>query len=147
MMQEIKRFKMMAVNKKIITETLGYFRWHNLHHDMTKLLGLIQYLSPEEAEIFDIDLRKLNFPLHAKVFMYGVGKYYSGLDILSPMDPLKQVLKLNSLDFNHDIKFALKATTSFAMKDLGNYSQAVLNGQKFQNFLELCFGPNAANSG
>ena len=53
------------------------------------------------------------------------------------------MLKLNSLDFNHDIKFALKATTSFAMKDLSNYSQAVLNGQKFQSFLELCFGGNA----
>ena len=45
----MKKLKMMAVNNKIMTETLGYFRWHNLIHDTTKLLGLINYLSPEEA--------------------------------------------------------------------------------------------------
>lgn len=89
MMAEMKKLKMMNVNNKIMTETLGYFRWHNLIHDTTKLLGLINHLSPEEAEIFDIDLRKVDNPLHAQVYMYGVGKYYCGLDILPPMDPLK----------------------------------------------------------
>ena len=71
-------------------------------------------MDAEEAEIFDIDLRNIDHNLHANVFMYGVGKYYCGLDILPPMDPLKQVLKLNSLDLNHDIKFSLKSTTNFA---------------------------------
>ena len=41
MMTEMKKLKMMNVNNKIMTETLGYFRWHNLIHDTTKLLGLI----------------------------------------------------------------------------------------------------------
>ena len=58
-------------------------------HDCTKALDLMTYLDEREAEIFDVDLRKLDNALHAKVYMYGVGKYYCGLDILSPMDPLK----------------------------------------------------------
>ena len=89
MMVEMKKLKMMNVNNKIMTDTLGYFRWHNLIHDTTKLLGLINHLSPEEAEIFDVDLRKVDNSLHAQVYTYGVGKYYCGLDILPPMDPLK----------------------------------------------------------
>ena len=63
--------------------------------------------------------------------MYGIGKYYCGLDLLAPMDPLKQVLKLNSLDFNHDIKFAVKSTANLPKKDLGDYTSAVLNASKF----------------
>ena len=86
---EMKKMNMRDVNKKIMTKTLGYFRWHNLLHDVTKLLGLIRHLDHEESEIFDIDLRRVDNTLHAKVYMYGVGKYYCGLDILPPMDPLK----------------------------------------------------------
>ena len=71
-------------------------------------------MDAEEAEIFDIDIRNIDNNLHAQTFMYGVGKYYCGLDILPPNDSLKQVLKLNSLDLNHDIKFSLKSTTNFA---------------------------------
>ena len=41
---EMKRFKMMQVNNKIMTETIGYFRWHNLIHDTTKLLGLMNFM-------------------------------------------------------------------------------------------------------
>ena len=123
----MKKFKMMQVNKQIMTKTIGYFRWHNLIHDTTKLLSLMNYLDPEESEIFDVDLRKLDNALHAKIYMYGIGKYYCGLDILPPMDPLQQVLKLNSLDFNHDIKFALKSTSNFKKQDLCNFTGAVPN--------------------
>ena len=87
-MHEMKRLKMMHVNNKIMTQTIGYFRWHNLIHDTTKLLNLMTYLDPVEAEMFDVDLRKLDNALHAQVYMYGVGKYYCGLDILPPQDPL-----------------------------------------------------------
>ena len=50
--------------------------------------------------------------------MYGVGKYYNRLDLIPHNDDLKQVLQLNSLDYNHDIKFALKNTQNFRNKDL-----------------------------
>ena len=93
-----------------------------------KLLDLIQYLNPEEAELFDIDLRRLDLVLHAKQSMYGVGKYYNGLDLLPPGDPLQQILKLNSLDYNHDIKFAMKSVKNFKERDLAKFTQAVLNG-------------------
>ena len=56
---EMKKMNMRDVNKKIMTKTLGYFRWHNLLHDVTKLLGLIRHLDHEESEIFDIDLRRV----------------------------------------------------------------------------------------
>ena len=85
-------------------------------------------MNPEEAELFDIDLRRLDLVLHAKQSMYGVGKYYNGLDLLPPGDPLQQILKLNSLDYNHDIKFAMKSVKNFKERDLAKFTQAVLNG-------------------
>ena len=78
----------MQVNTNIMTETIGYFRWHNLIHDTTKLLGLMTLLDPVEAELFDVDLSKINMDNHAKNYMYGIGKYYNGLDLLPPKDPL-----------------------------------------------------------
>ena len=80
--------------------------------------------------------------LHSKQSLYGIGKYYNGLDLLPPNDPLQQILKLNSLDYNHDIKFALKSIKNFKSKDLSKFTPAVLNGLKFQNYLEQCFSPH-----
>jgi hypothetical protein len=93
-----------------MTKTLGYFRWYNSFSDSTKTLSLCSHLDEEEKELFDVDLRKVDPELNAQIFMYGVGKYYCGLDILPPNDQLRQILKLNSIDYNHDIKFALRST-------------------------------------
>ena len=109
----MKQLKMMMVNNEIMTKVLGYFRWHNIFSDSTATLSLIGCLSAQEQQIFDLDLRKLDLNAHAQIFMYGVGKYYCGLDLLPPDDPLKQVLKLSAIDYNYDIKFALKSTKNF----------------------------------
>ena len=53
-----------------------------------ELLGLIDHLDDEEAELFDIGLRTLNSDRHGKIYMYGVGKYYCHLDLVSPLDDL-----------------------------------------------------------
>ena len=71
--------------------------------------------------------------------MYGVGKYYFGLDLLPPDDPLQQIVKMNSLEFNHDIKFALDCVTSFIPKDLRDFFPALKHNTRFQDFLQLCF--------
>lgn len=92
LMMEMKKYKMLAVNHEIMTKTIGHFRWHNEKHELNKLLSLISTLSPEEQELFDVDLRKLNQSEHAKIFMYGVGKYYGGLDLIPHDDDLRQVL-------------------------------------------------------
>jgi len=76
---------------------------------------------------------------HAKIFMYGVGKYYQGLDLIPHDDDLKQVLQLNSLDYNHDIKFALKCASSYKQRDLSEFASSVLDSKKFQIFLNQCF--------
>lgn len=76
------------------------------------------------------------------MFMYGVGKFYCGLDLLPPDDPLQQIMKLNGLDSNHDLKFALKSVQNFRRQDLNEYYDGVLDNSKFQNFLQLCFDSN-----
>ena len=74
--------------------------------------------------------------------MYGVGKFYCGLDLLPPDDSLQQILKLNSLESNHDLKFALKSVTHFKRQDLNQFYSGVLDNSKFQKFLQLCFDTN-----
>ncbi len=88
----MKKYKMLSVNHEIMTKTIGHFRWHNELHETKKLHSMVATLSPEEQELFDIDLRKLNMLEHAQIFTYGVGKYYQGLDILPHDDDLKQIL-------------------------------------------------------
>ena len=79
---------MMHMNQQIMIETISYFRWHNEIHETKTLLSLIKFMSPEEADLFDIDLRKIDMDIHAQYFMYGVGKYYQHLDLLPPDAPL-----------------------------------------------------------
>ena len=52
------------------------------------MLGLIEHLDDEEAELFELDLRKVQNNVHGKLFMYGVGKFYCGNDLISPVDDL-----------------------------------------------------------
>jgi hypothetical protein len=138
----LKRLGMAHVNYKLVIDIIQFFRWHNQFHEIKKLLSLMNYLNPEEAELFDVDVRKIDLALHAKQSLYGIGKYYNGLDLLPPNDPLQQILKLNSLDYNHDIKVALNAIKNFKSQDLSKFTQSILNAQKFQNFLEQCFSPH-----
>lgn len=86
-MEELRKLKMKLTTFEITTKTLGYFRWKDSIHVTKKLLGMIKYQSSEDVDLFDIDIRKIDMPLHAKVFMYGVGKFYCGLDLLPPSDP------------------------------------------------------------
>ena len=99
-------------------------------------------MSPEEADLFDIDLRKIDLLLHAKYFQYGIGKFYNNLDILPPDAPLQQILQLNSINFGQDLKSSLQSTAGMRNRDLKEFTQAVLNAPKFQAFLELCFQSN-----
>lgn len=131
MMDEQKKIKMKLTTAQITTKTLGYFRWHNEIHETRNLLGMIRFLSREEADLFDVDIRRIDMRQHAQVFMYGVGKYYCGLDILPPDDPQQQILKLNCIDYNHDIKFALDSVVQFKKQDLGAYFSSTLDNSKF----------------
>ena len=129
----------------INTEIIGHFRFKRETHRVDKLLTRHSQLSPEEQELFNIDVRTIDLLYHAKEMMYGTGRFFNNSDLLPPGGSLQQILKLNSLEFNHDVKFALRGIKNFNRLDLATFSDAVMNGQKFQNFLEMCFGPN--NSG
>ena len=56
---------MLMVTAGITLKIFAHFRWHNEIHDISKLLGMIQSLDAEEADLFDLDLRKLDMALHA----------------------------------------------------------------------------------
>lgn len=89
LMLAMKKYKMLSVNHEIMTKTIGHFRWHNEFHETKQLHSMVATMSLEEQELFDIDLRKVNWMNHAQIFTYGVGKYYQGLDILPHDDDLK----------------------------------------------------------
>lgn len=142
-----KVMKLIMTDYFIQVNTFGYFRWHNCIHDTTQLLAMMKYLNAEEAELFNIDLRKLDTSKHAQLFAYGVGKHYQGHDILPPDDDLQQILRVNNISFNHDINFARKSLEKIKQKDLLDYTQTVLSPQKFQNYLDLCFLQKGESNG
>ena len=86
--QEEKILKGMAISIEVTRKTLLHLRSHNHIDRIDNLLGMIQLLDEEEAEIFDLDLRKIDNNKSAKTYMYGVGRYYCGLDLISPSDDM-----------------------------------------------------------
>lgn len=84
--KEEQKLKALKKSYKVSRHTLGYFKMHSQIDTIDKLLGLIDHLDEEEAEIFNIDLRKVNNIEHVKLSLYGVGRYYCGLDLVSPLD-------------------------------------------------------------
>ena len=75
-------------------------------------------MDEEEAELFDLDLRKVNNDKAAKTYMYGVGRYYCELDLISPKDDFQPAFKLSGLNTGHDIRFALKNVMKSSGKTL-----------------------------
>ena len=65
-MLEKKRLKMLAVSLDINTDVIGYFRVKKELPRVDKLLSLVNYLDKEEAELFDVDVRKIDLIFHAK---------------------------------------------------------------------------------
>ena len=77
-----------------------------------------------------MDMRKvnLNHPSHAKVYMYGIGRFYNGLDLLSPYDDLQQVQRRHMLDYSHDLKFSVTKMLNNSTRDLKGFRDAIING-------------------
>jgi len=87
-----------------------------------------------------VDILKLDTTLHAHNYVYGIGKFFMGLDLLPPHDDLKQIIQLNSFGYCHDLRFAFSKRRSVAQKDLSVFSKGVLSQEKFKEYLTLCFG-------
>lgn len=129
--KEQKQLKMMGVSIQINEKVFRYFREHREIHRVDKLLSLSNLLSLEEAELFDVDVRKIDLKHHSKQMFYGTGRFYNRLDLLPPDGPLQQILLLNSIKMNHDFMFAMKGTKRFNTLNLASFADSVLNGQKF----------------
>ncbi len=113
-----KELGLAEYNKHLILDTFGFYSEHKQYHDTKKLTDMIPYMDKEQQELFIIDVRKLDIDYHAKLFAYGLGKFYCGHDILPPGDNLQQILQLYDLAPNHDIQFAIQGLKSFEEKDL-----------------------------
>lgn len=71
------------------SETVTFFRMNAYFFDCERLFKLRDNLPMDEKEVFDVDIRNVNWPLMAKIFQYGIGKYYLNLDMQSPLEPVQ----------------------------------------------------------
>ena len=129
LIRETKKAKAVAWTHWFGTKPSAYFRWHLQFHTAETLLAQMAFLDPEERVLFNVDVRKLDQDRHAELNMYGVGRFFFGLDLLAPDDNVQQILPLNSMERGDDLKFAMKA--KFQKQDLASFTSAVVNGQKF----------------
>ena len=68
--------------------------------------------------------------------MYGVGKFYCGNDLISPIDDLQQILKLNSLDRAHDLRFAFSNAFKIPSKNIEAFRDAIINETRFEHYVK-----------
>ena len=52
------------------------------------MIGLMDYLSDEEKELFNTDIGKLDAKNHVQIMMYGIANYAGKQELLLPKDDL-----------------------------------------------------------
>ena len=50
-------------------------------------------------------MRKINLSAEGKHYVYGLAKYYMREDIPNIDSGLRQIVQMNQLNFNHDLRF------------------------------------------
>lgn len=71
--------------------------------------------------------------------MYSIQRYYLKQDVPRLESGWRGILQKNHIKLGHDIKFGLMARQIIQHKELNRLDADVLNGVKFQQFLQMLY--------
>ena len=79
-----------------------------------------------------------------KNYAHGLAKYYMLEDIPAINSGFKQVVQMNQLKFDSDIRFGAKSYKELKSRDLKELYPAILDGSKYEQFLKDLFVENSS---
>lgn len=125
----------------------GYhFFWHNTwRFDDVQYLKVCESLNKTDAEEFFMDMRRIDMTREGKNYSHGLAKYYMLEDIPAINSGFQQVVQMNQLKFDSDIRFGAKRYKELKSRDLKELYPAILDASKYEKFLKDLFVQNSSS--
>lgn len=95
----------MATTLQKIEEGTLYFRQNSWVYDDKEYISMCDSLNEHDKQEFFIDIRKIDIHKEGRNYQYGLAKFYLHEDIPAIDSGLRQVVQMNQLMFNHDLRF------------------------------------------
>jgi hypothetical protein len=98
-------------------------------------LKVCDSLNENDRNEFLIDLRKIDVGAEGRNYIYGLAKYYMREDIPAIDSGLRQIVQMNQLNFNHDLRFGHQTYSELKYRDLKDLYSYILDPSKYEQFL------------
>ena len=105
MHQQSKLITMLADRMENVSLSYWFFFKQEWIFDHEKYYKVCDSLNDFDKEEFFMDTRKIDLTEGGKNYSHGLAKYYLLEDIPALDSGLKQVVQMNQLQFNHDLRF------------------------------------------
>ena len=132
---------MLADRMESISLSYWFFFKQSWLFDHEKYYKVCDSLNAFDKEEFFMDMRKIDLSEGGVNYAHGLAKYYLLEDIPALDSGLKQVVQMNQLQFNHDLRFGHRSYKDLQYRDLKDLYPSILDPSRFEQFLtDLFFG-------
>ena len=121
-----------------LTETFSFFTTNEWTFQTEKVNALINYLTPHEREIFQLDITTVDWKTFFYLFNYGLQKYVLKENVEPPGTPENMDLFSKHYYFGHfsDIKWALENGKAFNARSSKSHTEMILNSSKIKDLIQ-----------
>ena len=134
---QANRLNKMLSRAEVLSETFSFFTTNQWIFETNKVTNLINFLSPEEQEQFQLDVTKIDWKYFFYHFNYGLQKYVLKENVQPPgnLDDLDLLTRPDSSYFS-DIRWALQNGKNFQARSSKTYQDMIMNSTKVKECLQ-----------
>lgn len=148
MQQQSQLINKVADRMENVAVNYQHFLVNTWKFDDKNYLRMCDRLNEHDKREFFIDLRKLDVQAEGSNYIHGLAKYYLQEDIPAIDSGFRQVVQMNQLQFNHDVRFGIACYHDVNQKDLKDLYPSILDPSKYDSFIaDLFLGSAQQDSG
>ena len=144
---QANRLNKMISRAEVLSETFSFFTTNQWIFETTKVNNLINYLSKEEQEKFQLDVAVIDWKFFFYHFNYGLQKYVLKENVQPPgnLDDLDLLTKQDNNYFS-DIRWALQSGKNFQARSAKTYQEMILNSSRIKDMMTAMASERAGNN-
>ena len=144
---QANKLNKMLTRAEVLSETFSFFTTYHWVFETTKVNNLINYLSPEEQQKFQLDVTTIDWKFFFYHFCYGLQKYVLKENVQPPgnLDDLDLLTKQDSSYF-FDIRWALQSGKNFQARSSKTYQDMILNSTKVKEMIQVVAAERVAGN-
>ena len=134
---QANRLNKMLSRAEALSETFSFFTTNEWTFQSEKVNSLINYLTPNEREIFQLDISTVDWKYFFYLFNYGLQKYVLKENVEPPGTPENMDLfsKQDDSGYFSDIKWALENGKAFSARSSKSHTEMILNSSKIRDLI------------